>query len=182
MVVFPVPVPPEMTIFFLVRMQILRNSNISRLIANFPNFHFAEIDGTDPIASYKAMVEAVAYCRAGQGPALVHGHVVRPYSHSMSEDQRDYRSAAELDSDALRDPRPVALEPRRWAGTSLRPHSCSYLTGKRPGTSPDCLSRLAGVIIDAGKNRPPVCDGTVTFFDGNLLVPGAFQLVHSRTA
>jgi 2-oxoisovalerate dehydrogenase E1 component len=78
--------------------------NISRLIANFPNFHFAEIDGTDPIASYNAMVEAVAYCRAGKGPALVHGHVIRPYSHSMSEDERDYRSRAELDADALRDP------------------------------------------------------------------------------
>ena len=78
--------------------------NISRLIANFPNFHFAEVDGTDPIASYAAMVEAVAYCRSGQGPAVVHGHVVRPYSHSMSEDERDYRARAELEADALRDP------------------------------------------------------------------------------
>ncbi len=78
--------------------------NISRLIANFPNFHFAEVDGTDPIASYDAMVEAVAYCRARRGPAVVHGHVVRPYSHSMSEDERDYRSRAELEADALRDP------------------------------------------------------------------------------
>ncbi len=78
--------------------------NISRLIANFPNFHFAEVDGTDPIASYEAMVEAVAYCRSGAGPALVHGHVVRPYSHSMSEDERDYRARAELEADALRDP------------------------------------------------------------------------------
>jgi 2-oxoisovalerate dehydrogenase E1 component len=78
--------------------------NISRLIANFPNFHFAEIDGTDPIASYKAMVEAVAYCRAGHGPALVHGHVVRPYSHSLSDDERAYRTKAEIDADAKRDP------------------------------------------------------------------------------
>ena len=78
--------------------------NISRLVANFPNFHFAELDGTDPIASYEAMVEAVAYCRSGQGPALVHGRVVRPYSHSMSEDERDYRARAELEADALRDP------------------------------------------------------------------------------
>ncbi len=78
--------------------------NISRLVANFPNFHFAEVDGTDPIASYEAMVEAVAYCRAGHGPALVHGHVIRPYSHSLSEDERDYRSRAELEADALRDP------------------------------------------------------------------------------
>jgi 2-oxoisovalerate dehydrogenase E1 component len=78
--------------------------NISRLIANFPNFHFAEIDGTDPIASYAAMVEAVAYCRSGKGPALVHGHVIRPYSHSLSDDERQYRSAAELEADALKDP------------------------------------------------------------------------------
>ncbi len=78
--------------------------NISRLIANFPNFHFAEVDGTDPLASYDAMVEAVAYCRAGKGPAVVHGHVVRPYSHSLSEDEREYRSRAELEADALRDP------------------------------------------------------------------------------
>ena len=73
-------------------------------MANFPNFHFAEIDGTDPIASYKAMVEAVAYCRSGKGPALVHGHVIRPYSHSLSDDERLYRSVEELDADAARDP------------------------------------------------------------------------------
>jgi 2-oxoisovalerate dehydrogenase E1 component len=78
--------------------------NISRLIANFPNFHFAEVDGTDPIASYAAMVEAVAYCRSGKGPALVHGHVIRPYSHSLSDDERLYRSAAELEADAKKDP------------------------------------------------------------------------------
>jgi 2-oxoisovalerate dehydrogenase E1 component len=78
--------------------------NISRLIANFPNFHFAEVDGTDAVASYQAMVDAVAYCRAGHGPALVHGHVIRPYSHSLSDDERNYRSAAELEADSLRDP------------------------------------------------------------------------------
>ena len=78
--------------------------NISKLVANFPNFHFAEIDGTDPIASYKAMVEAVTYCRSGKGPALVHGHVIRPYSHSLSDDERLYRSVEELDADAARDP------------------------------------------------------------------------------
>src|SRR5437764_5443718 len=78
--------------------------NISKLVANFPNFHFAEIHGTDPIASYKAMGEAVAYCRAGKGPALVHGHVIRPYSHSLSDDERLYRSAEELEADAARDP------------------------------------------------------------------------------
>jgi 2-oxoisovalerate dehydrogenase E1 component len=78
--------------------------NISKLVANFPNFHFAEVDGTDPVASYQAMVDAVAYCRSGKGPALVHGHVIRPYSHSLSDDERLYRSAEELAEDAAKDP------------------------------------------------------------------------------
>ena len=78
--------------------------NISRLVANFPNFHFEEVDGTDAIASYEAMQRAVAYCRARKGPALVHGHVTRPYSHSLSDDERLYRAAEELEADALRDP------------------------------------------------------------------------------
>ncbi|WP_419806866.1 alpha-ketoacid dehydrogenase subunit alpha/beta [Terriglobus sp.] len=78
--------------------------NISRLVANFPNFHFAEIDGTDAQASFAAMQEAVAYVRERKGPALVHGHVIRPYSHSQSDDERQYRVREELEADALRDP------------------------------------------------------------------------------
>ena len=78
--------------------------SISRLAANFPNFHFAEVDGTDALESYRAMQEAVAYCRARKGPALVHGHVIRPYSHSQSDDERLYRVLAEREADALRDP------------------------------------------------------------------------------
>jgi len=78
--------------------------NISRLVANFPNFHFAEIDGTDAEVCLKAFEEAVAYCRAGLGPAFVHGHCVRPYSHSLSDDDKLYRSTAEREADAMRDP------------------------------------------------------------------------------
>jgi 2-oxoisovalerate dehydrogenase E1 component len=78
--------------------------NISRLVANFPNFHFEEVDGTDPEACLRAFQAAVAHCRAGLGPAFVHGHCIRPYSHSLSDDDRLYRSAAEREADALRDP------------------------------------------------------------------------------
>ncbi len=78
--------------------------NISRLVANFPNFYFAECDGTDPVASYAALTQAVAHCRAGNGPALVHGHVIRPYSHSLSDDERLYRPESERQKDAARDP------------------------------------------------------------------------------
>jgi 2-oxoisovalerate dehydrogenase E1 component len=78
--------------------------NISTLVANFPNFHFAEIDGTDAEVCLRAFQAAAAHCRAGRGPAFVHGHCVRPYSHSLSDDDKLYRSAAEREADAMRDP------------------------------------------------------------------------------
>jgi len=78
--------------------------NISRLVANFPNFYFAEVDGTDPEASYHAFVAAVEHCRAGKGPAFVHGHCVRVYSHSESDDDKNYRLKEEREADAMRDP------------------------------------------------------------------------------
>jgi len=78
--------------------------NISKLVANFPNFYFAEVDGTDPEVCLRVFEAAVAHCRAGLGPAFVHGHCVRPYSHSLSDDDKLYRSAAERESDAMRDP------------------------------------------------------------------------------
>jgi len=78
--------------------------NISRLVSGFPNFHFEEVDGTDPVVSYAAMKRAVAYCRAGKGPGFVHAHVIRPYSHSLSDDERLYRPDVERQRDAARDP------------------------------------------------------------------------------
>ena len=65
--------------------------SISRLVSGFPNFHFEEVDGTDPEASYGAFQRAAKYCREGHGPAFVHAHVIRPYSHSLSDDERLYR-------------------------------------------------------------------------------------------
>src|SRR6266849_10790010 len=78
--------------------------NISRLVAGFPYFHFEEVDGTDPVAAYAAFVRSVAHCRAGDGPAFIHAHVIRPYSHSLSDDERLYRPDAERQRDAQRDP------------------------------------------------------------------------------
>ncbi|HEV2467886.1 MAG TPA: dehydrogenase E1 component subunit alpha/beta [Candidatus Sulfotelmatobacter sp.] len=78
--------------------------SISRLVSGFPNFHFEEVDGTDPVASYAAFTRAAKYCREGHGPAFVHAHVIRPYSHSLSDDERLYRPDAERERDAQRDP------------------------------------------------------------------------------
>ncbi len=91
--------------------------NISRLVANFPHFHFAEVDGNDPQVCLAAFQQAAAWCRAGHGPALVHGHCVRLYSHSLSDDDKLYRSAAEREADALCDP--IARMRSRLVGDGL---------------------------------------------------------------
>src|SRR5579863_861261 len=78
--------------------------NISKLVRGFPNFHFAEFDGTDPLVSYAAFKQAVDYIRAGNGPAFVHGHVIRPYSHSLSDDEKLYRPDSERQQEVERDP------------------------------------------------------------------------------
>ena len=80
--------------------------NISRLVSRFQNFHFEEVDGTDPVIAYAAFRRAAEHCRAGNGPAFVHAHVIRPYSHSLSDDERLYRPESERESDAARDPVP----------------------------------------------------------------------------
>src|SRR5260370_14115432 len=59
--------------------------SISKLLRNFPNLFIEECDGTDPVASYATMKRAVEYCRSGKAPARVRGHVIRPYSHSLSD-------------------------------------------------------------------------------------------------
>ena len=78
--------------------------SISRLVSQFPDLHIEEVDGCDPLASFDAVSRAVAHCRARKGPALVHAQVIRPYSHSLSDAETVYKSAAERDGEARRDP------------------------------------------------------------------------------
>jgi 2-oxoisovalerate dehydrogenase E1 component len=78
--------------------------DISKLVASFPGLFVQSIDGTDFLESYKAMTAAVAYARARKGPALVHARVIRPYSHSLSDDEKLYKTADERAAEAKRDP------------------------------------------------------------------------------
>ena len=78
--------------------------SISRLVASFPGLYIQEVDGCDLLASYEVMQKAVAYARERKGPALVHAKVIRPYSHSLSDDEVMYRPDAERQADAARDP------------------------------------------------------------------------------
>ncbi len=80
--------------------------NISRLLTNYPHLHVEECDGTEPLESYAALRRAADHCRARKGPALVHAHVTRPYSHSLSDDERLYKCEAERSAEAQRDPLP----------------------------------------------------------------------------
>jgi len=78
--------------------------SISKLVSNFPDLLVAEVDGCDPVASYEVMLRAAEWCRQRKGPALVHAHVTRPYSHSLSDDEIHYKPTRERDDEAKRDP------------------------------------------------------------------------------
>lgn len=77
---------------------------ISRLVRGFPDLYLEECDGTDLLESYEAINRAFEYCRARRGPALIHAHCIRPYSHSQSDDERLYRPAEERVHEAALDP------------------------------------------------------------------------------
>jgi 2-oxoisovalerate dehydrogenase E1 component len=78
--------------------------SISKLVRGFPGLHVAECDGTDPLESYAVCKEAMEYVRERRGPALVHAKVTRPYSHSLSDDEKLYKIAEEREGEARRDP------------------------------------------------------------------------------
>src|SRR5271156_6057358 len=79
-------------------------ASISKLTSGFPGLHIAECDGTDPLESYAVCKEAITYVRERRGPALVHAHVTRPYSHSLSDDEKLYKLPEEREVEARRDP------------------------------------------------------------------------------
>jgi 2-oxoisovalerate dehydrogenase E1 component len=78
--------------------------DLSKLVSSFPGLLVQSLDGTDFLASYRAVSDAVAYARARRGPALIHARVIRPYSHSLSDDEKLYKTQEERSAEAKRDP------------------------------------------------------------------------------
>jgi 2-oxoisovalerate dehydrogenase E1 component len=80
--------------------------SISQLVANYPGLYVEECDGSDPLASYAVLQRAAEYCRSRKGPAFVHAHVTRPYSHSLSDDEKVYKTRELREREAHLDPIP----------------------------------------------------------------------------
>ncbi|MCU1339810.1 MAG: dehydrogenase, component [Bryobacterales bacterium] len=101
--------------------------NIARLVTGFPNLKIFECDGTDFLASYDTMSQAVEHCRRTQSPVLLHARCTRPYSHSLSDDERLYKTKAERAAEAALDP--VVKFPE-WLISQglLEPHGLELLT------------------------------------------------------
>src|SRR5207248_3197173 len=110
--------------------------DISRLVRSFPGLHVDSIDGTDFFASLRAMRDASAYVRARKGPAFVHARVIRPYSHSLSDDEKLYKPPAEREAEARRDPI------RRFA---------EFLTSNGLATNDDLAAMAADVERDVNE-------------------------------
>ena len=77
--------------------------SVSKLVRSFPGLLVEEVDGCDPIAAYDVLLRAAEYVRQRKGPALVHAHVTRPYSHSLSDDEVLYKPPKEREEEARRD-------------------------------------------------------------------------------
>ncbi|MDE0164863.1 MAG: dehydrogenase E1 component subunit alpha/beta [Bryobacterales bacterium] len=78
--------------------------SLSRLARSFPDLDVHEVDGLDFLESCRVLSEAVDHCREGHGPALVHAYTIRPYSHSLSDDESLYKPVAEREDEASKDP------------------------------------------------------------------------------
>jgi 2-oxoisovalerate dehydrogenase E1 component len=78
--------------------------DVSKLVEGFPNLYIQRCDGTNALESYEVFRNAVEHCRARRGAAFIHAKVTRPYSHSLSDDEKLYRPTEERERDAAIDP------------------------------------------------------------------------------
>ena len=78
--------------------------SISKLVSVVPEPLHRGVRRHRFFSSYERCSRAVEYCRERRGPAFVHANVIRPYSHSLSDDEKLYRPEEERATDAERDP------------------------------------------------------------------------------
>jgi 2-oxoisovalerate dehydrogenase E1 component len=115
--------------------------DISKVVSGFPGLKIYNVDGTDFDASFATMSEAVAYCRRAQMPVLVRATCTRPYSHSLSDDEKLYKTPAERAEEARRDP-VVTFSERLIAEGVLDRHSLESLTHEIDREMQDVTDRV----------------------------------------
>ena len=92
------------------------NQTVSDNFRGFTNLKIIQGDGRDPMDSYRAMEEAVAYALSGKGPVMVHADCDRIGSHSNSDNHALYRDEEDIEAMKLRDPLPRMREALIAAG------------------------------------------------------------------
>lgn len=78
--------------------------DIGANLASFKNLHITGGPGTEPLKTAALIADAVAYVRAGKGPALLRLEVPRLTGHTFGEDQTAYKSEKQLKEERGRDP------------------------------------------------------------------------------
>jgi len=99
---------------------------ISEMVRGIRGLHVVKMDGREYFEVRRKGANAIAHVRAGAGPCLVHALVTRPYSHSLSDDQKKYRIAEELDDEREHDPITV-LEQHLIAAGVLTPSDAEQI-------------------------------------------------------
>ena len=123
--------------------------SISKLVGGFPDLLVEQCDGCDPLASYEAISRAVAHCRSRTGPALVHASVIRPYSHSLSDDEVLYKPPTGREAESKRDPL-VSFPARLVAEGAATPEEIKAIEAE--------VARTIEAAVEAalGSPQPPV--------------------------
>jgi 2-oxoisovalerate dehydrogenase E1 component len=80
--------------------------NIARNLASFENLFIRDGNGCDPDETARLLGDVVDHVRGGTGPALIRLTVPRLSSHSGPDNQKGYRTEAEIAADVSRDPLP----------------------------------------------------------------------------
>src|SRR5579871_138137 len=153
---------------------------VSEMVRGIRGLHVVKMDGCDYFEVRRKGANAIAHVRAGAGPCLVHALVTRPYSHSLSDDQKKYRSTHELEDEREHDPIEVlqaqlmaagvlteesVAEYRTAARETVRAAADTALAAARP--APESVVRevvgVPSVTVDPGEPPTPPAAEPVTF-------------------
>jgi 2-oxoisovalerate dehydrogenase E1 component len=122
---------------------------ISEMVRGIRGLHVTKMDGRDYFDVRRKGADAVARVRAGAGPALVHALVTRPYSHSLSDDQKKYRLPEELQDEVEHDPIALLQNALLSLG-ALRPEDVDAIKAEAKAT----VRQAAEAALAAPRPRP----------------------------